>query len=604
MKKRKFVLPLAALMLSFTLAACGGGKGGDASSAGPAGGSSNQPQVSSSAEPGPGPASNSSSGQQEKIQITAANDKKNLIFGETVQLTPSVDGVTWSSNKPEIADVSATGLVTAKGKGSATISAKKEGYRDGTISIKVDFENITVTAANDKTTLVMEETVQLTADKEGVTWSSGDVSVASVSETGLVTANAAGETTIYAKKDNYNDGKIVIKVTRPAALATLHFEDADHYSVDGWWGTAAEGWSPIYARTDGNASDQQCIAHLDAGDKETLTFTSSAAIQAELVMTMASSGGVADMSAVMSAKLNNADLAVPAKEFSTGSSSEFAEFSLGNANLVAGDNVLELTFLESAPYIDDLAIYSKQASEIAIKAAPAKDQIEVKLAEGETGLQAYIGEETQIELNKPTSLEGVTFASDKESVAIVADDGKVTGVALGTANITIKKDGMYSARVEVTVEKRVLQGEIRVEAEDTTNELPSGFHKYTDKTSGISNGHSGSAYITGYDVNSACSLEYAFESPKDQTMTLIICGAPHYQMTEPFVFATDCVIKLNDEAITPAADAQIEPGSTMGAATVEITIGDVNVKAGSNTFVIEFIEKAPALDCYRFMPKA
>ena len=42
----------------------------------------------------------------------------------------------------------------------------------------------------------------------------------------------------------------------------------------------------------------------------------------------------------------------------------------------------------------------------------------------------------------------------------------------------------------------------------------------------------------------------------------------------------------------------------MGAPTVEVTIGDVNVLNGENTFVIEFAERAPALDCYRFMPKA
>ena len=127
---------------------------------------------------------------------------------------------------------------------------------------------------------------------------------------------------------------------------------------------------------------------------------------------------------------------------------------------------------------------------------------------------------------------------------------------------------------------------------------------YIFKTSGITNGHSGSAYITGYDVHEACTLEYEFTSPKDQTMTLIIAGAPHYQMSEPFSFAEDCEILLNGEAVTVSAEAQIQPGSTMGAATVEVTIGDVSVKNGTNTFVINFAEKAPALDCYRFMPKA
>ena len=245
-------------------------------------------------------------------------------------------------------------------------------------------------------------------------------------------------------------------------------------------------------------------------------------------------------------------------------------------------------------------IYSKSAATIAVKAAPARETIEPK----EASVTAYIGKETQIELTKPTSLEGVSFVSDKESVATVDAAGKITGVALGSANITIKKDGWYSARIEVTVEKEVVAGELRVEAENTTNELPSGFHKYTDRTSGIQNGHSGSAYITGYDVHEACTLEYTFESPKDQTMTLIIAGASHYQMAEDFVFGVDCTLKLNDAAITCAEGAKIESNQVMGAPTVEVTIGTVNVKAGTNTFVIEFSERAPALDCYRFMPVA
>ena len=585
MKKRKFILPLTAfaLLVSFGLVACNsGGQGGES-----------QQQ---------------SSGQQEKITITAAEGKTKLIKGETVQLTASVSGVTWESKNPEVATVDQNGLVTAVGKGSSSISATKDGYRGGSLNITVDLPSITITGADANASLVMEGTLQLAASEQGVTWESSNPDVATVDQTGKVTAVYAGSAVISAKKDGFNAGTVNLTVTRPEALATLHWEDADHYSADGWWGTAAEGVTPVYDRSSGNASDAKCIAHFDKGDKETLAFTSSAAIKAELVITMASSDEIADMSAVMGVKLNGADVSIANKGFAGGSSSEFAEFSLGELDVISGDNSLELTFLEASayPYLDDLAFYSKSQATIQVKAAPERGTIEVKLEEGKTGLTANIGEELQIELVKPTSLEGVSFASDKETVATVSEDGKITGVALGTANITIKKDGWYSARVEVTVEKKILAGEIRVEAENTENELPSGFHKYTDKTQGISNGHSGSAYITGYDVNSACSLEYKFNSEKDQVMTLIIAGAPHYQMSEPFSFATDCEILLNSVKVTVAEGeaTQIAPGSTMGAATVEVVIGDVNVKAGENTFVINFAEKAPALDCYRFMPKA
>ena len=467
-------------------------------------------------------------------------------------------------------------------------------------------ETIKVTDPDNKTAseLEIEKTLQLKANVEGVAWKSADDKIATVNDSGLVTAVAAGEVKIKASKEGYYDGSYTLTVKRPAALAKVPFEKAEHYAADGWWGTADDGWSPVYARESGNASDGQCIAHLDNGDKETLTFTSNAAIKAELVIMMASSSGVEDMSAVMGVKFNNADIAMTGKAFeATEDNNTFAEFSLGEQDIKSGDNVLELSFLASAPYIDDLALYSKQQATIAVKEAAAKERIEVQLPADATNLTAYIGETTQINLTKPTDKTGVTYASDKETVATVDNTGKITGVALGTANITIKKDGMYSARVEVVVEKKVIEGEIRVEAEDTSNDLPSGFNKFTDRTTGIQNGHSGGAYITGYNVSEACSLEYEFQSPKAQTMNLVIAGASHYQMDTDFVFGVDCVIKLNGDVVNCPATAKIESNPVMGAPTVEVTIGDVNLKNGANTFVIEFIERAPALDCYRFLPK-
>ena len=467
---------------------------------------------------------------------------------------------------------------------------------------------ITVSAEGDKKTLIMEETVQLTAkegDKAltGVEWKSSNNKVATVDSTGKVTAVGPGTATISASLEGYNKGSLSITVNRPTPTATLHFEDADHYAADGWWGDAAEGWSPVSERTSGNASDSKCIANMDNGDKETLAFTSSAAIKAELVIMMASKAAITDMSAVMEVKLNGTAISMTGKSFeSTDDNSNFKEFTLGEQDIKVNDNTLELTFKGSAPYIDDLMIYSKQQSTIAVKAAPAKERIEVQLEAEATGITAYIGEDTQITLTKPTDTTGVSYTSDKETVAVVSDDGKITGVALGTANITIVKDGMYSTRVEVTVEKRVIAGEIRVEAESAAD--IGSFHSYTDKTTGIQNGHSGGAYITGYDVTGPFTLNYTFTSPKAQEMTLIIAGAPHYQMTEAFVFGVDGIVKLNNAVVPCPTDgsAKFEPGSTMGGATVEVTIGNVNVLQGENTFAIEFPVRAPALDCFRFLP--
>ena len=548
---------------------------------------------------------NQTSANQEKITVSVANGgSNNLILGQTVQLEASVKGVTWESSKPEIATVDNNGLVTSLAVGSTAISASKKGYNPGKITIKVDLETIQLTIPENKTTLVMDETIQLQANKDGVTWSSSDESIATVNN-GLVTAVYAGEVTISAAKDGFNAGKATFTVNRPEATQVLHFEDADHYSADGWWGTAADGATPVYARSSGNASDAQCIAHLDTGDKETLSFTSNAAVNAELVMTMASSSEIADMSQVMSAKFNGADLAVPAKAFTTGSNSQFEEFSLGYVNLKAEDNALELTFLASSPYIDDLAIYAKQAATIALKPAPERETITVEAAE----LTVTQGKTVQINVTKPIDKTGVSYTSDKPDMATVDENGLVTGVSMGTANITIKKDGMYSARVAVTVEEVQEQGEIRLEAEQALEVVDgsSNFMALTDSTSGITRPHSGGGYITGYRVSGeeTLTLKYTATEEEAGVYVLSVNGSAAYQATEDFMFAQSTTITFNGDPVTINADAAIIAGDgSMSAPRVDATLGEVTLVAGENTLAVVFNGRAPSLDFFRLVPKA
>ena len=117
-------------------------------------------------------------------------------------------------------------------------------------------EKITITATGDKKALALNETVQLTASVDGVTWETSDATVATVAN-GLVTAVGYGEVTITAKKDGYTNGTIGITVPRPAASATFDLTTAaEHYSADGWWELPSSGgmmfamqtvngWNPI-----------------------------------------------------------------------------------------------------------------------------------------------------------------------------------------------------------------------------------------------------------------------------------------------------------------------------------------------------------------------
>src|SRR5439155_486518 len=109
--------------------------------------------------------------------------------------------VTWASSTPSEATVNCSGLVTGVTPGSATMTATSEG-KTSTAAITVTTVPVTSVAVLPATaSLRVGQTVQLSAtpqDSAGgaltgrpVTWASSNISVATVTGSGLVTGHAA-----------------------------------------------------------------------------------------------------------------------------------------------------------------------------------------------------------------------------------------------------------------------------------------------------------------------------------------------------------------------------------------------------------------------------
>lgn len=133
--------------------------------------------------------------------------------------------VTWSVGTPSVASVTSGGLVTGLAAGTTTIIATAGG-RQGQATLTVNpvpVARVSVSPAS--ATLVAGATQQLTAatlDASGnalsgrvVTWTSSDATRATVSAAGLVTAVAAGTTTITATSEAQS-GTAAITVTAAA----------------------------------------------------------------------------------------------------------------------------------------------------------------------------------------------------------------------------------------------------------------------------------------------------------------------------------------------------------------------------------------------------
>ena len=144
-----------------------------------------------------------------------------LIEGETETLVATVmpenatdKSVVWESGNESAATVSQEGLVTAVGEGKATITVKtNDGGFSASCEVTVNKKVIAVTnvvLGNTELTLVEGEEEKLAvavtpenATDKSVVWESGNESVATVSQEGLVTAVGEGKATITVKT---NDG--------------------------------------------------------------------------------------------------------------------------------------------------------------------------------------------------------------------------------------------------------------------------------------------------------------------------------------------------------------------------------------------------------------
>ena len=198
-----------------------------------------------------------------------------LIEGETETLVATVmpenatdKSVVWESGNESAATVSQEGIVTAVGEGKATITVKtNDGGFSASCEVTVNKKVIAVTSVvlgNTELTLVEGEEEKLAvavtpenATDKSVVWESGNESVATVSQEGLVTAVGEGKATITVKT---NDGgfsascevtvkKKVIAVTgvklsaasmtlregeRGTLIATVEPANATNKNVE-WW---------------------------------------------------------------------------------------------------------------------------------------------------------------------------------------------------------------------------------------------------------------------------------------------------------------------------------------------------------------------------------
>src|SRR5437867_2539597 len=173
--------------------------------------------------------------------VTVTPDHLGLTVGQQGQLTAtprdaagnplSGRAITWVSDAPAVATVDNTGRVTAAGVGTATITATSE-TKSGTAQVTVSPVPVaSVTVTPDHLGLTVVQQGQLTAtprDAAGnplsgraITWVSDAPAVATVDNTGRVTAAAVGTATITATSETKSGTAQVTVSPVPVASVTV-----------------------------------------------------------------------------------------------------------------------------------------------------------------------------------------------------------------------------------------------------------------------------------------------------------------------------------------------------------------------------------------------
>lgn len=231
-----------------------------------------------------------------KLSATVAE----LTIGNSKQLTAAISptnatnkGVTWSSSNTNVASVSSSGVVVAKGEGTATITVKTDdgGYTAAcTIRVSKPSPSVVAVTGVKLSAIGIELLVggskrlsatitPSNATNKAVTWSSDNTSVAAVNASGLITAKGEGTATVTVRTD---DGgytatcKItVVPVTAPEKVEisvsadSLKYKETTKVNVS----ELPVGYTVQYSSSDESIAKVDSNGNIKAVGKGTATIT-------------------------------------------------------------------------------------------------------------------------------------------------------------------------------------------------------------------------------------------------------------------------------------------------------------------------------------------
>ena len=172
----------------------------------------------------------------------AMNEGDTYTLSPTVYPSNSQYTLTWTSSNTNVATVSSSGKVTAKSAGTANITVKTDNGKTATCNVTVSAKSVTSVSIPSTLSLEADETYTLTPTvtpsdaATSYTWSSDNSNVATVSQSGVVSAKNAGTANVTVKTDNGKTATCNVtvsakSVTSVSIPSTLSLEAGETYTL-------------------------------------------------------------------------------------------------------------------------------------------------------------------------------------------------------------------------------------------------------------------------------------------------------------------------------------------------------------------------------------
>jgi len=421
--------------------------------------------------------------------VIVSPGQASVMVGQTTQLTAQVTDeqgnvlsgrpISFASDNTGVATVSASGVVTGVAPGSATITATSEG-KSGTATVTVTpIPVASVTVAPAEPNVVVGQTVQLVATARSAGgqelsgratgWSSGAPSIASVSNTGVVTGLAPGTAIVFASIDGVVGTATVtvravpvgsVVVTPPTASVVVgeavqlsaSVRDSNGGELPGrvvGWSSSDDAVATVSStgRVSALKVGTATITATSEGKSGTAAITVTNAPVASVTVTPPSASVMVGQTATFEARTLDAGGNVLTGRAVTWSTSSEGIATVTQAGVVTGVAPGNATITATSEGKSGTAAVMVAAPPPAPVATATVSPATVSLTVGGTQQVTATPRDAQ---GNPLTGRAITWQSANTGVATVTPDGLIAAVAPGNTTVTATSEGKVGT-VTVTV---------------------------------------------------------------------------------------------------------------------------------------------------------